>query len=122
MATAPTLEDAVAHRCHQTPGNALGALGCAILQHHAELVRREPADAVLVAQGAAEPAPDDRDHLIADIEAIGLVDQRQIVDRDQQEGAIARSAAGIGEERRKLLGQPRPVELAGQFIMAAEKA
>jgi hypothetical protein len=39
-------------------------------EHDPELVRREPADAILAAQGAADAPPDDGDHLVADVVAI----------------------------------------------------
>jgi hypothetical protein len=39
----------------------------------AEFVRREAADAVLAAKRATELAPDDGDHLVANVEAISFV-------------------------------------------------
>ena len=49
---------------------------------------------------APEAAADDGDHLVAHVEAIGLVDQGEIVDAGEQERAFGRSAPGARQEMR----------------------
>ena len=114
------IDHAVANGRHQPSGDGLDAVGVAIVQHHAEFVRGEPADAIPAAQRAAQAAADDGDHLVADVEAVGLVDQSEVVDAGKQERALGRSAAGVRQQQRQLLGQAGAVELAGELVMAAE--
>src|ERR1044072_7418648 len=64
-----------------------GVVGAAVLDHHAELVRGKAAEHVACAHAAAQAPPDRRDHLVGDAEPIGLVDARQIADRDHHEAA-----------------------------------
>ncbi len=96
-------------------------VGVAIVQHDAELVGGEAADAVLAAQRAPQAAADDGDHLVAHVEAIGLVDQGEVVDAGEQERAFGRSAPGARQERGQLLGEAGAVELPGELVVAAEK-
>jgi hypothetical protein len=77
----------------------------------AEFVRREAADAVLAAKRATELAPDDGDHLVANVEAISFVDQREIIDAGEQERTFGGGAPGIGQKMGKFSGEPRAVEL-----------
>ena len=100
------IDDAVADRRHEAAGDGLDPLPAAVLQHNAELVRREAADAVLAAQGAADAAPDDGDHLVADVVAIGLVDESEIVDAGEQERALGGVPAGAAEKAGEFFGQP----------------
>ena len=114
------VDDAVADRGHQAASNRLDPLLATVLQHDAEFVGREPADAILAAQGAADAPPDNGDHLVADVVAIGLVHQRQIVDAGEQKRALVGVLSGVAEKAGQLLGQPGAVELTGQLVMAAE--
>src|SRR3990170_579041 len=114
------IDDAVANRRHETAGDRLHPLPAAILEHDPELVRRESADAILAAQGAADAPPDDGDHLVADVVAIGLVDEGEVVDAGKQKRALGGGPAGASEKAGELFGQSRPVELPGEFVVAAE--
>ena len=67
-------DDTLAHHGYEAPRNRLDALGVAFMQNDEELVRGKAADAVLAAQRAGETAADDGDHLVADVEPLGLVD------------------------------------------------
>ena len=95
-------------------------LGAAILQHDAELVRGEAADAVPAPQRAADAPADNGDDLVADVVAVGLVDQGEIVDAGKQERALDRLASRGAEEAGQLLGQPGAIELAGELVVIAE--
>ncbi|HKZ96197.1 MAG TPA: hypothetical protein VJ045_04375, partial [Hyphomicrobiaceae bacterium] len=79
------IDDAVADRRHEAASDRLDPLPTAILEHDAEFVRQEAADAILAAQGAADAPPDDGNHLVADVIAIGLVDEGKVVDAGEQE-------------------------------------
>ena len=58
-----------------------------LLQHDAELVSGEAAEQSSAAHLGAHALGHRADHLVGDVVAIGLVDAREIVDRDQQEPA-----------------------------------
>ena len=53
----------------------------------AEFVAGETAEAILGPHPGAQALGDGADHLVGDVVAIGLVDAREIVDRDQEEAA-----------------------------------
>ena len=97
VATAPTVVSMTLSRivAISRRGDGLESGSVAIVQHDAELVGGEAADAVLAAQGAPEAAPDDGDHLVADVEAVSLVDQGEIVDAGKQEGAFGRARPAL---------------------------
>ena len=114
------VDDAVAHRRHDAPRDRLGAFGAAILQQDPEFVRGEAADAIPAAQGAADAAADNGDDLVADIVAIGFVDEREIVDAGEQKRALGGRTARVPEEAGQLLGQPGAIELTGELVVIAE--
>src|SRR6185295_8575718 len=66
------VDHAVAYRRHDPPRDNFDPLGVAILQHDAELVRGEAADAVPAAQRAADAPAGNGDDLVADVVAIGF--------------------------------------------------
>ena len=68
-------------------GRNRDVLGRAIVQDDAELVSGEPADEIVAAHLGAQAPGDERNNLVGDFVAIGLVDAREIVDRDQKKPA-----------------------------------
>jgi hypothetical protein len=84
------------------------------------LLPEKAAERVLAAHPAAHALGDRADHLIGDIEAVGLVDARQIVDRDQQEAAGRAEAHRFVEGVFENLGEVMAVQLAGQAVVARE--
>ncbi len=85
--TAAGLHDLVAHAGEQPIGGDQHVVGRAILQDDAELVAGKPPEMVLAAQLAAHALGHRGDHLLGDLDAVGLVDAAEIVDRHQQEAA-----------------------------------
>ena len=79
----------VAHAGQQAVGGVLHVVGRAVVQDHAELVAGKAAELIAAAHLGAQALGDRADHLVGDIEAVGFVDAREIIDRDQHEAAGA---------------------------------
>ena len=110
----------LAHRGEEPVGRGGQVVRRAGLEHHAELVRGEAAEHVAGAHARADAPPDRGDHLVGDAEAVGLVDAREIVDRDQHEAAGAAILHRLVERDGQLLGQRVAVHLAGQPVEARQ--
>ena len=111
----------VAHAGQQPLGGDRHVVGRAIAQHQAEFVAGKAAERVLAAHAAAQALGDLGDHLIGDVEAVGFVDARQIVDGDQQESAGRAEADRVLQRVFKHLGEVVPVQFAGEPVVAGEK-
>ena len=75
---------------------------------------------VLAAHAAAHAPGDRADHLVGDVETVGLVDAGEVVDGDQHEAARRaepdRFVDGVFEN----LGQMMPVQFAGEAVVAGQ--
>ena len=81
------LHHVVARADQQAVGRDQHVVGRAVVEDDAELVAGEAAEMVLAAQLRADARGDRGDHLVGDVEAVGLVDAAEIVDRGQHEAA-----------------------------------
>ena len=112
--------DVLAHRGEEPVRRRDQVVGRAGLEHHAELVRGEAAERIADAHARADAPSDRGDHLVGDAEPIGLVDAREIVDRDQHEAAGAAILHRLVERDGQLLGQRIAVHFAGQAVEARQ--
>ena len=106
----------VAHAGQQALAGLLHVFGRAVVEDHGELVAGEAAEMVAAAHLGAQPLGDRADHLVGDVEAVGLVEAGEIVDRDQQQAAGAALIDRLLQRRLQHLGEMPAVHLAGQAV------
>ena len=95
-------------------------VGHAVAQHQAEFVAGETAERVLAAHPGAHAFPHFADHFVGDVETIGFIDARQIVDRNQKKAAGGAETHRLVDRVFENFGEPVPVQFAGQPIAARE--
>jgi len=83
------------------------------------LVPEKTPEMVLAAHLAADAPGDLRDHLVRGVEAVGLVDAGEIVDRHQHEAARGAQLDGFIDGRFEHLGHMPAIHLAGQRVEGA---
>ena len=110
----------VAHARNQPLGGLLHVVRRAVVENDAELVAGEAAELIAAAHLGAQALGHRADRLIGDVEAIGLVDAREIVDRHQHEAAGAALRHRLRKRRFQHLGQMKAVHLAGEPVEARQ--
>ena len=89
---------------------------CAVVQDDPELVAGYASEMILPAHLRVQALGDAGDHLIGDVEAVGLVDAAEIVDRGQQEAAGGTQLHGFFDRGLENLHHADPVQFTGQGI------
>ena len=110
------VHNTIANADQQPFGGNPDVVGTALLQHDAEFVAGVAAERVGAAHLGAQPLRDFRDHFVGNVIAVGFVDARQVVDRNEQEPARLLKLHRLVERLRQHRGQPPAVHLAGQRI------
>ena len=91
-------------------------------EHDTELGAGIAAERILAAHPATDALGDRSDDLIGNIEAVGIVDATEIVDRDQQEPAGGAGSHGLFQRLLQDHRQLMPVQLAGKAVVVGEIA
>ena len=112
------LHHLVADAGDQAVGRDQQIIRRAIVEDDAELVAGHAPEMVLAAQLRVHALGDRGDDLVGDVEAVGLVDAAEIIDRRQQEAAGGAQLDGFLDGGLENLGQAVAIELAGQGIEA----
>ena len=111
--------DRLGHRLAKLEREHLGrGLGRRLLAHHHELVAAEAGNRVGDACGLAEPGGQGGEHHVTGGVAVGVVDDGEAVDVDDQDGEPGRLAAGdAGQRTLDPVVEQRPVGQAGQGVV-----
>ena len=107
----------LAHRIDDAVHRGRDHVFRALRQHDAEAVAAEAADHVAGAHEAVEALAHRHQDGVADLVAVGAVDEGELVDADHQERAGGREAAREAERLLQLLAQARLVEMAGEVVV-----
>ena len=110
----------VVHAGQEPLGGDRHVVGRAVAQHQAELVAGKTAERVLAAHAAADAPGDRADHLVGDVETVGLVDAGDVVDGDQHEAARRAQPDRFVDGVFQHFGQMVPVQLAGEPVVAGQ--
>ena len=104
-------------------GNCLRPLGRGLLllaqvfQHDHELVAAQPCDAIVVTHTGPQPARNLGQQLIADVVALCVVECLEVIEIDEQDGAVLAVAGARGECLAQALEQEATVGQLGQRIV-----
>ena len=118
--TSARRDDIVLDASDHPPRHGFNIGAVAIVQDNPKFVRREPAQGIAPPDGRGEALAGNRDHLVADVVAISLIDARQVVDDGQQKGPLGIPAAPVGQEARQILGQLGAVHHPGLIAGCAQ--
>ena len=114
------LHDLVAHARKQAVRGDPHVVLRAVLQYDAELVAGKPSEMILPAQLTAYARCKLGDHIVRDIESIGIVDAAETVDRQQHEAAGRAKLECLVERRSEHFDHVPAIELAGERIEAGQ--
>jgi len=86
----------------------------------AKLVARIAAERIAPACECRKPLAHAHDHLVGHIETEGIVDEREIVDRDEQEGGILAATLRCDHRIRQRLLEAHAIEKTGQLVIGRQ--
>jgi len=92
--------------------------GRAVLEQDAELVPAQPRQRIALAQVALQHAADLAQHLVTGLVAAGVVDELELVQVHEEQGALAPHGARLAEQGFQPALELAPVHQAGERIVA----
>src|SRR5690606_7407065 len=104
----------------QPPGNLLGQRGFAAGKDRRELLATDTTEQIARAQGGRRRACYPRQHLIAHLMPVGVVDLLEVIDIQQQERQGTATLAGVFELRAGLLEEIAAVAALGKAIQCGQ--
>ena len=110
----------VANRLENSLGGPEGLLPVVAGQHDPEAVAVQAADHVRVAQDGVEPVGNVAQHGVARLVAEGGVDPPQLIETDNQKGALLAEPQALRQRLLERIAQAQLVEVAGQLVEAGK--